>query len=216
MDAALHLPGLVSRIERAARAWRTVSTEGAPRCVSLANVVVTMSEHALPTAPAAAPGQLGALNAQGTEALEWLRDAVARLARILRGVDESIDALATVPGDGPLVWRLSAQQWGELATPVAEGMHRDLADKRKVLALLEKAADAAGFDREELELAAATWLEQPRLQEFVAEKLAAALDAETEARRVQDLAGDADEPMDEAPQTDREDVSPALAMLLGK
>ncbi len=214
----IHLPSLIGNVTRSARAWRTVSTEGASRCVSVSNVVVTLSEHRLPTAPSPVPSLLGALNDEGTESLEWLRDAVKRLARIAQGVDDALGALAAVETAVPVVWSLTARQWHRLVAVVAGSMRADLRDKRESLMEIEKACRGEGFDRQALELGAAQWLEQPHLRECDVDVLAAALDTEIEAKRVQDLAGVERKSVEVVAEkaTMQKDMSPAMAMLLGK
>ncbi len=57
--------------------------------------------------PISCASLLGALNEEGTEFLEWLRDAVKRLVRIAQGVEDALDALAVVETALLVVWSLT-------------------------------------------------------------------------------------------------------------
>ncbi len=219
MALELNITSLVTNLTRSARAWRSISTEGASRVSNVGSALVTLLSHRTGLVPKSAPGALGTAVEHATTDLEWLRASVGRLARIEAGAQDALNTLRARPLEQQLTWSLHTHQWVELVDAVADGMRRDLADKRRVLHELERATRGRGVYAERIELYAALWLEQPHLRECVYELPGAVLEAETEAARVSKLHIAMSSPgtRESTPRSRRRDtnLSPAMAMLLG-
>jgi hypothetical protein len=226
-SARSELDAAVRSYSRALTAWRGVSRAGAPRAVNVANTLVSLREATYADAPESAPTMLGAVVDDAGEALQWLDDAIGKLARMLRGLEtQSMSMLqrASSAGAEPLLATMSCTCWAKLLADAVSCLRQDLDDKERCVDLVKAMAQGlAVVDADALERGAETWLEMPHVDERTVDLIQAAYDAELAAAATLRLSdaiqgGESDlvSSMTSTPGTpSKGPVSPAMAFLLG-
>lgn len=214
--ATLH--AFLRSLSQADTAWTTTSTSGAAHVQAVSNLLVTLSDATLHSGSSPpVVGQLSALHNAATESMKWLRKCLARLSAALRGAKQAQQTVATARGSGGEAadaLAIPVSRWAELMGEVVEGLESDLKDKRGVVATLHETASTAHVVRERLQVAVATWLEQPSRNVGQAAILLAAFEAE-DAQMVATGMWTGERMQSPARKVEEvgKAVSPALAML---
>lgn len=223
------LAAAVRAFSRAVTAWREVSAAGAAHTVCAANGMVTLMEHSLfAPLPPPAPGALVATADDAAASLAWMQASLARLGRVLRGLQDHAIALRSFglnisqdAESNPVLATLSQQRWNELYEAGVACLLRDIADKERCVDLLCQVLDGkARVDHGALEMGAEVWLEMPRADSCALDLVSAAYEAEMYAWETVESelspAGlqDGSSIYSSPGASSKADVSPALSLLL--